>query len=177
MTSHLYTPYYNFDVWKYLWIPSSLDIKNQSSYEILYPTWNGWWYGSNNINWGEISSNSMMCNNSNGKQYAITPVNIYLSSSLHYEGELRIDLEFTQSYYNYNDYWYYYWYWYYFGVASGLSVQVKPNYNCPPLLHYDMTTQQCVNICACGLAAPKDSAFCATLGKLEMSFSSFFFKK
>ena len=163
MTSYLYTPYYNFDAWKYWWIPSPLDITNRSSNQILYPTWSGWWYGSNSINWGDVSRNSMMCNGSDGKQYAITPVNIYLSSSSHYQGELRIDLQFTQS-----NYYYYYWYWYYYGFVSGLSVQVKPNYNCPPLQYYDTTIQQCVNMCACGLAVPKDNAFCATLSKLQL---------
>ena len=163
MSSHLNAQYfYGFDVWKYLWIPSSLDTTNRS-YQILNPTWYGWWSGSNTINWGDVSNNSMMCNNSNGRQYAITPVNIYLSSSLRNEGELRIDLQFTQS-----NYYYYYWYWYYYGFVSGLSVQVKPNYNCPPLQYYDTTIQQCVNMCACGLAVPKDNAFCATLSKLQL---------
>ena len=163
MTSYLYTPYYNFDAWKYWWTPSSLDITNRSSNQILSPTWSGWWSGSNTISWGDISNNTMLCNNTIGKQYATTPVNIYLSSSSHHEGELRIDLQFSQ-----RNYYYYYWYWYYYGFVSGLSVQVKPNYNCPPLQNFDFTTQQCVNMCACGLAVPEDNAFCAALSKLNI---------
>ena len=158
MTSHLYTPYYNFETWKYWWIPISLAITNRSSNQVLSPTWSGSWSGSNSINWNNVSSNSQMCNNSNGKVFAITLVDIYFSSPSHYQGELSIDLQFTQSNY-------YYWYWYYYGFVSGLIVHVKPNYNCPPLQYYNFLTQQCANVCSCGLAVPRDSLFCATISK------------
>ena len=160
MSSHLYTPYYNFETWKYWWIPTSLNITNRSSNVVFSPTWNGWWSGSNSINWEDVRSKSQMCNSSNGKEFAITLVDIYFSSPLLYQGELSIDLQFTQS-----NYYYYYWYWYYYGFVSGLSVSVKPNYNCPPLEYYNFPTQQCAHVCSCGLAVPRDSLYCATISK------------